>query len=390
VAQNREIGELGQYLDVNTSTNTITINAASISIGNSSVNSSINSTSFSGTSNNTSFVGSIAAANVVSNAQLSSNLSSYQTTSGLSANVATLTANNANFVKANNGITSNSSGVFVTQGTGAVVNATGVHVNAAYINTISSNAAAFLAGNTVTTNSTALSVGTLSINASGITTNTFQVGTGTYFVSGGSVGVGTSSPVSKLDLRGSMQIGGSGLNQTTIHFVSNTSASGMLIGRGYYSNNQNDFFVFDQSASQMRLYIDPSGRVTKPYQPMFHADLSSGDLTTAQYIKFNNISYNVGSHYSSATGNFTAPVSGYYMFLCTCLSTSAGTTEIALYRNGTTIFGGGRTYGAAYAATPPGVAVYYLAANDTAAAYLTAGSIYGGGTYSYFSGYLLG
>ena len=56
----------------------------------------INATSYSGAANNTSFVGSVSAANVVSNAQLSSNLSNYQTTAGLSANVATLTANNAN------------------------------------------------------------------------------------------------------------------------------------------------------------------------------------------------------------------------------------------------------------------------------------------------------
>lgn len=56
------------------------------------------------------------------------------------------TANNANYVKANNGITSNSSGVFVTQGTGTVVNATGVHVNSTYIGTLSSNNASFLGG----------------------------------------------------------------------------------------------------------------------------------------------------------------------------------------------------------------------------------------------------
>jgi hypothetical protein len=58
----------------------------------------INSTVYAGTANNTSFVGSVSAANVVSNAQLSSNLSNYQTTAGLSANVATLTANNANYL----------------------------------------------------------------------------------------------------------------------------------------------------------------------------------------------------------------------------------------------------------------------------------------------------
>lgn len=87
MAQNRELGELGQYLSVNTTSNVVSINAAAVSIGNTTVNSSINSTS--------------------------------------------------------------------------------------------------------------LSVGTLSINSSGTTTNTFQIGTSTYFVSGGAVGIGTSSPASK-------------------------------------------------------------------------------------------------------------------------------------------------------------------------------------------------
>lgn len=68
-----------------------------IYVGNSSVNVSINSTAFTGT------------------------------------------ANNANYVKANNGITSNSSGVFVTQGDGTTVNSTGVHVRAGNTQLISNS-----------------------------------------------------------------------------------------------------------------------------------------------------------------------------------------------------------------------------------------------------------
>jgi hypothetical protein len=49
-------------------------------------------------------------------------------------------------VLANNGITANSTGLFVTPGTGAVVNATGVHVNTTYIGTLSANNASFLGG----------------------------------------------------------------------------------------------------------------------------------------------------------------------------------------------------------------------------------------------------
>ena len=89
------------------------------------------SNTINGTANNTLYVGSTTAANVVSNAQLQSNLANYQTRAGLSANVATLTANLANYIVANTGLVSNSSGVFV---------------NTSYISSISANNASYLGG----------------------------------------------------------------------------------------------------------------------------------------------------------------------------------------------------------------------------------------------------
>lgn len=86
-------------------------------------------------------------------------------------------------VLANNGITANTTGLFVTQGTGTVVNATGVHVNSAYIGTLAAN------------------------SATGSLTNTFTVGTGAFFVANGFVGLGTASPLYRLDVVGSTSTG---------------------------------------------------------------------------------------------------------------------------------------------------------------------------------------
>lgn len=72
--------------------------------------------------------------------------SGYQTTAGLASNVATLSANYATYILANNGIVSNSTGVFVKGNTGLVVNSTGVFVNATYIATLDANNAAYLGG----------------------------------------------------------------------------------------------------------------------------------------------------------------------------------------------------------------------------------------------------
>ena len=114
------------------------------------------------------------------------------------------------FVNANNGITANSTGVFVTQGTGTVVNATGVHINSTYIATISSNSAAFA-------------------NAS--STNTFTVGTASYFVSNGNLGVGNSAPAHKLRVEGSLSL------LSGIHANGSLGSSGQVLtsnGTGVY------------------------------------------------------------------------------------------------------------------------------------------------------------
>jgi len=88
-------------------------------------------------------------------------------------------------VLANNGITSNSTGLFVTAGTGTVVNATGVHVNSSYIATISANNTSFLGGTAAAsfvqnTDSRTLS-GNLVISGSSLTpaSNTILLGNST-------------------------------------------------------------------------------------------------------------------------------------------------------------------------------------------------------------------
>ena len=68
-----------------------------------------------------------------------------------------------------------------------------------------------------------------------------------------------------------------------------------------------------------RLIIDSSGRVTIPNQPGFLARRSiAGDGRSAGSITEWSVtgtgSYNTGSHFSTSTGRFTAPVAGTYAF----------------------------------------------------------------------------
>lgn len=107
------------------------------------------------TANNTNFVGSISAANVVSNAQLSANLGNYQTTAGLASNVATLAANSATYL---NGNTASDLNTYAdNKAANAYSNAVSYVDGKSYVNTsqLSSNLANYqttagLAGNVAT------------------------------------------------------------------------------------------------------------------------------------------------------------------------------------------------------------------------------------------------
>ena len=101
------------------------------------------------------------------------------TTTGIVANNGLVSNSTGVFVRANNGIVANTTGVFVTPSNGSlVVSGSGVSVNAAYIATIAAN------------------------SATASPTNTFTVGTASYFVSNGNLGIGTSSPSGKLHVAG--------------------------------------------------------------------------------------------------------------------------------------------------------------------------------------------
>lgn len=134
----------------------------------------------SGTANSTTFLGG--------DRTYKTAVTSVATGSGLSGGPVTTTGTLS--VLANNGIIANATGVYVNGNTGLVTNTTGVHVNSSYIATITvdnANSARY---------------------ANESSTNTFTVGTATYFVSNGNLGVGTSSPASKLTVNGTTALSG--------------------------------------------------------------------------------------------------------------------------------------------------------------------------------------
>jgi hypothetical protein len=90
----------------------------------------------------------------------------------------------------------------------------------------------------------------------------------------------------------------------------------------------NGMTVADSNFSNIFFKIDSSGRVTKPSQPSFWATVSN-DYTgynSTDYssgLIFNTALYNIGGHYSTSTGRFTAPVTGTYLLTAECYTNGA-------------------------------------------------------------------
>ena len=97
------------------------------------------------------------------------------------------------------------------------------------------------------------------------------------------------------------------------------------------------------TATTKRMTIDENGNILKPNNPSFIAYRSS-DITlsyTSNFITYDATSRNNGSHYSTSTGRFTAPVAGVYYFFAKLNVDTNNTIENKFYVNGTEVV---RTY----------------------------------------------
>ena len=181
--------------------NANTVNAVSVIIGGTNVNSAINTAYSNAIANsaamltanvttlNTAITGNAATAyaNAVANTA-----ALYQTTAGLSGNVAALTSNNSIY---HNGVSLSTLQTQITS-----------NAAAAYANAVA-NAAAIYAP----------------LASPVFSTNTLTIGTATYSVANGNLGIGTSSPTTKLTVSGSGFNGGAGT------FISTTSGNGVAV-----------------------------------------------------------------------------------------------------------------------------------------------------------------
>jgi len=215
--------------------------------------------------------------------------------------------------------------------------------------------------------------------------------------SSGRVGIGTGSPDKPLHIYG---------NTSNNHQIrlQNDFGSGADWTLNAYGANGNLYIGNNLD----RLVVDSAGRVTMPYQPAFNVGRSGTQAVGGtDVILFNSTAntgkHNIGGHYNSSTGRFTAPVSGVYAFNFFILVEGASNGQFTeytmrhsdgsdlcfsmrqLYQNNYTGNGG-------YMGDQNSVSLY-LNANDYVFVRNSSGvskTIHSNPTFTYFSGYLIG
>lgn len=125
--------------------------------------------------------------------------------------------------------------------------------------------------------------------------------------------------------------------------IQDGSFTGMLVENiaadsGTYNSQEIKFDTHEGGVSvATRMKIDSRGRVTMPYQPSYMAYDGQSVVSSSTVVKYSNVAFNVGNHYNSTNGRFTAPVTGTYVVGCYIqahTTTHQTYTSITFQKNG--------------------------------------------------------
>jgi hypothetical protein len=221
---------------------------------------------------------------------------------------------------------------------------------------------------------------------------------------GGRVGIGTASPWGKFNVvdgtNKSFVVQDAGISDTIE--LTNYSTGGGLRNIAFTSST----LIFNTGTAgggtaTERMRINSSGVVTTPSQPAFRAYNSVNGfwyVNNNDTLIFDATEYNIGGHYNTSNGRFTAPVAGVYQFnFYTIVYGNLQNGAISLRKNG-----GAPTSGHNIHFSPYYTSVSWSNVVYTTSLYLNAGDYIflinstgiqipiHGDDWSSFSGYLVG
>lgn len=165
-----------------------------------------------------------------------------------------------------------------------------------------------------------------------------------------------------------------------------------------YDNNP--FIIYQPSSAGVQndaLVIDEGGRILTTKQPKFYVkNLNFPGSNASGTASGGTVEVNIGNHYDSSNGRFTAPIAGTYQFIMMTQAYDSGNTngqyQTAVFRKN-----GSNIGGESYHGWTPNDGNNHVQANNTIIATLAAGDYvqayvqYGSrDIQNYFGGFLIG